>query len=262
MKTTSKTRKWLVEVLFVGMAIFCLPLLSIAADTDISLGLGVAAVPDYEGSDDYEAVPIPYVSVTWESGRFIRLSGNRLGANILAGGTWQFGPVLQFRSKRDDDVDNSAVSKLRKVDNAVEAGAFVGFKASNWDISAQVVNDVSDEHEGMLATAKAGYTMESGNFSTRVGLSSTYADDDYMDTYFSIDADNAARSGLSTYSADSGIKDVGIDLNMRLRMSDSWEVMGLLGYTKLLNDAKDSPIVDQEGDDNQFMAGLTVIYNF
>jgi outer membrane scaffolding protein for murein synthesis (MipA/OmpV family) len=38
-----------------------------AQDTQIAVGLGVGLAPDYEGSEDYEAVPIPYVNVKWSN---------------------------------------------------------------------------------------------------------------------------------------------------------------------------------------------------
>jgi len=38
-----------------------------------AVGLGLAVLPDYEGSDDYEALPCPYLRVHWRSGRYMEL---------------------------------------------------------------------------------------------------------------------------------------------------------------------------------------------
>jgi outer membrane scaffolding protein for murein synthesis (MipA/OmpV family) len=38
--------------------------------------------------------------------------------------------------------------------------------------------------------------------------------------------------------------------------------MGLLSYKKLVNDAKDSPLVDDEGNDNQFTLGVMATYRW
>ncbi len=38
--------------------------------------------------------------------------------------------------------------------------------------------------------------------------------------------------------------------------------MGLLSYKHLLGDAEDSPVVDDEGDANQFSGGILVFYKF
>lgn len=262
MKINFLKDNWLAGIVFACFTLLCLPLISYGADTEYRVGLGIAAAPEFEGSEDYEAVPVPYVSVVWESGRFLNFSGNSMRLNLLSGGMWQFGPVAQYRNKRDDDVDNDTIAKLREVDSAFEAGAFAGIKYTHWDASVQVVSDVSDEHDGLLAKAMAGYSHTAGNLTTRVGISTTWADDDYMETYFSIDADNALRSGLPTFSAGSGLKNVDLELALSFGMTDQWDVMGLFSYARLLGDADDSPIVDREGDENQFMGGILVIYTF
>jgi outer membrane protein len=258
---------FLVSLIFVG-----LPAVSSAAgDVKYSIGAGVGVVPDYEGSQDYTAVPIPHFSAQWQNGRYITLDGNALKANLLANDKWSLGPVLQYRGKRDDDVDNNRVSKMDKIDAAVEAGAFLGYKLAlfhispnydSWDIGAQLVTDVSGEHDGILATARTGYTFKNDRMSTRIGASVTYADDDYMDTYFSVSASDAIRSGLKKYKAESGVKDVGFDLTLRLKMTENWDIRGAFAYIALLEDAKDSPIVDDEGDSGQFKGSVVVIYNF
>ena len=227
------------------------------------VGIGVASVPEYEGADKSEAAILPYVHVGWQSGRFLHLAGNRLSANLLSDQNWQAGPVLQYRSKRDDGVDSRAVSLMREVDSAVEAGAYVAYRIGQYDLSLQAVNDISGEHDGLLVTAAAGYTYKfADNLRTRLGVSTTYASDDYMDTYFSVDANNSLRSGLPQFNADSGLKDVGVNLVVQYDFSANWGVLGLVSYNKLLSDAKDSPVVDIEGDDNQYAVAIGVVYTF
>ena len=248
----------LVSLIFVGM-----PAVTSAADVDYSLGFGVGFVHDYEGSEDYEAVPVPYFSAQWKNnGRYVTLDGSVLKINLFTDETWSFGPVLQYRKKRDDDVDNNAVSKMKKIDAAIEAGAFLGYKFDSWDVGIKLATDVSGEHDGTLATAGGGYTFKADRMSTRIGASITYANSNYMDTYFSVNAADSARSGLSTYNADSGIKDIGVDLMLRYNMTDNWDIRGALAYIALLNDAKDSPVVDDVGESGQFKASVVVIYNF
>jgi len=248
-------------------AILCLSFLSMpsgsfSAEADFSLGLGVAFVPDYEGSDDSEGFPVPFASAKWPNNRFVKLKGNTLRANVISSATWQLGPVLQFRKTRDDDVDNTAVSRLRKIDAAVEAGVFFGFESRDWDAGLQIANDITGNHDGMLATVTGGYTWHWNSLTTRIGIFITFANNDYMETYFSVDADNSVRSGLPVFNADAGIKDAGIDATLRYCMTGSWDLLGLLGFSKLANDASDSPLVDIEGDENQMSAAVVAIYNF
>ena len=250
-------------VVLVSLVFICMPAVSSAAgDVKYSIGAGVGVVPDYEGSQDYMAAPVPLFSAQWKSGRYIKLDGNVLKINLLANDMWSLGPVLQYRGERDDDVDNKKVSKMDKIDAAIEAGAFLGYNYDSWDIGFQLATDVSGEHDGLLATAGTGYTFKNDKMSTRFGASLTYADDDYMDTYFSVDTKDAKRSGLKRYKAESGIKDVGVNLTLRYSMTENWGIRGAAAYIVLLEDAKDSPIVDDEGESGQFKASLVVIYNF
>jgi outer membrane scaffolding protein for murein synthesis (MipA/OmpV family) len=256
-------RNSMIAVVLLSLVFVGLPAVSSAAgDVKYSIGAGVGVVPDYEGSEDYTAAPVPYFSAQWKSGRYIRLDGNVLKINLLANDTWSLGPVMQYRAERDVDVDNNKVSKMDKIDAAVEAGAFLGYNYDTWDIGFQLATDVSGEHDGMLATARTGYTFKNDKMSTRFGASVTYADDDYMDTYFSVDKKDAIRSGLKRYKAESGIKDVGVDLTLRYSMTENWGIRGAVAYLILLEDAKDSPIVDDEGESGQIKASLVVMYNF
>ena len=47
--------------------------------------------------------------------------------------------------------------------------------------------------------------------------------------------------------------------------NDTWGMAGSLGWTRMLNDAEDSPLVDGNGgvgDENQFKGILAVTYSF
>ena len=262
MKKICLKRIWLVGFVCMFIAGFSIPSACFGADSKIKLGLGIAASPEYEGSEDYEAVPVPLFSVAWASGRFIQLTGANFKANVLSGGTWQLGPAIQFRKKRDDDVNNSAVADLRKIDNAVEVGGFAGFKVNQWAASIQVVKDTSDEHDGLLTTISGSYTYVGDSLISRFELSTTYADDDYMETYFQVDSKNVGTSGLPFYNADSGIKDVGLSVVADYSLNKSWSIMGIGSYTRLVGDAEDSPVVDDEGSENQMFFGVMGIYHF
>jgi outer membrane protein len=228
-----------------------------------SLGAGVGVVPDYEGSEDYEGVPLLFVRAAWQSGRYVQFLASTLKANVLASDTWSFGPLARYRGKRDDDVDNEKVKLMRQVDEAIELGGFLGFKAGNWHASLKAANDINDAHEGLLVTLDGGYVIPiDKGVKLDITVFTTYASDDYMETYFSVDADNSSRSGLSQYDADSGIKDFGAMLNLGYAPWDHWGVTGILGLKRLTGDAEDSPVVDLEGSENQFFGGVMVTYRF
>ncbi|GBC63639.1 MipA/OmpV family protein [Desulfonema ishimotonii] len=227
-----------------------------------SVGVGVAAIPDYEGSEDYEAIPVPILGIEWHSGRFVRLAGPGLRWNVLASNIWRFGPSLGYTWERDD-VDNKKVDRMRKVDSAVEGGAFIGYENEDFYITFDFLRDISDEHDGYTMTLNGEWKLPvNDQLRFFLGASAIYADDSYMETYFGVDADNASRSGLKEYDAEAGVKNVGIHLSAMYTPWENWGLNFGVGYKRLLGDAKDSPLVDDEGSANQFFGMFGVAYSF
>ena len=234
------------------------------------VGLGVAYKPDYEGGDDYEAIIAPFGAYVWGSGRSIKLGGTsgseragRVTFDALTRDTaWQFGPVLQYRMERDD-VDNSKVDRMRDIDAATELGAFLGWQGGRLNLSTTFASDVSDEHDGYLWYFDGKYKIPMNDSLTlSVGAHLTWASEDYMDIYFGVKSSDAVRSGLSKYSADEGFKDTGLSLTAHYKFNDAWGIGGLVKYTRMLNDAEDSPLVDDVGDKNQLGAVVAMTYSF
>ena len=239
-----KLRKRLIEFLML-LAALCLIAPAVQA-ANVSIGGGVGFAPDYEGSEDYEAVPVPFADVKFDNGMFVKLLGLNLRANLIPSDMWRLGPVYNYRAERDD-VDNS----------------FGGFVIDNWFVSLEYMADMGDAYDGWYSKLKGGYNWVINNsWALSIGASTTYANDDYMQTYFGVSRKDAARSGLDRYNADSGIKDVGIDLGLNWIINQNWSTKGIASYTRLVGDADDdSPVVD-EGDEGQFFGAVLVVYTF
>lgn len=243
----------------------------VAAKAGGFLGLGISYRPDYEGSDNYEGYLAPFARYNMESGRYVSLGGTagseraaRLKMNILTKETaWEVGPVLQYRMKRDGNVENNKVSHMQTVPREEEAGGFVGWHADHLSLSLTGVYDISGNSDGTLFYLNGGYKIPvNDRFEMAVGAQTTWASNDYMEAYFGVSAPDAASSGLPRYSADSGIKDAGVTLTGHYKFTKTWGMLGNVGYTRMMNDAEDSPLVKNVGDENQYTAILAVTYNF
>jgi outer membrane protein len=248
-----------------GLMIVLLTLLLVTPGThaaDVSVGGGIGFQPDYEGSDYYEVVPVPYFNVNYNHGMFVKLLGLNLRANLIPEKTWNLGPVYNYRAERDN-VDNNRVDRMREVSDAHELGAFGGFTIDNWFVSLEFLTDLGEAHEGWYSELKGGYNwVISNRWDLSIGASATYADKDYMQTYFGVTAADAARSGLKQYKADSGVKDVGIDLGLNWMITPNWKAKGLASYTQLVGDADDSSPVVDEGSESQFFGAALIVYTF
>ncbi|MEJ2166691.1 MAG: MipA/OmpV family protein [Desulfobacterales bacterium] len=230
--------------------------------TSVAVGLGPGISPDYEGSSDYEAVPIPFVSVKFSNDMSIQWIANLARADLIPSRTWMGGPILQYIQKRDD-VDNNKVDKLDTVDASLMAGAFFGVRFDQLSFSLEGMQDIADGNEGAIVRLRGAYHIPiSKVWNASINAFTTWADEDYMSAYFGINRHNAAKSGLKTYDADAGIKDVGVALPVTYSPWEHWSILGAVAYKRLVGDAEDSPVVDDEGDANQFVGGLVLIYRF
>ena len=253
------------KLILLGLVLSTMLFAGTAMATKGVVGLGVGTTPDYEGSDDNTGVPMFMFNHMYDSGRFVKVMGGNMKVNLLTNKQFSLGPVLNYRLGRDDslDVDNKRVSNMRTIDNALEAGVFAGMDIDNFLLGLEVLADISDEHDGWLVQVHTGYRFQAmPDLTITPTAFVTGADSDYMDTYFGVNAGNRGSSGLPDYSADSGIKDVGINVVVNYTPWEQWGVMGLFSYKTLLNDAKDSPVVDDEGNDKQLTLGVMATYRW
>jgi MipA family protein len=258
-----KGRKMQIKFL-IGLLAGCLlvAMASFVAAAEISIGGGAGMVPDYEGSDDYKFVPIPFAKLGFDNGMFVNLQGTTAKANLIPSKIWRLGPMYNYRPSRSH-VDNSRVDNMKNVSAANELGGFAGFDYHGWFTYLDYLADIGDAYNGWLATARGGYNwVASKSWTLSFGLSTTYADDNYMSTYFGVSAADSARSGLRTYDADAGFKDVGFDLGILCKFTEHWSSRFLGGYKLLIDDADESSPVTEEGSQNQIYGGLLVIYTF
>ena len=196
----------------------------------VSIGLSSGFAPDYEGSNDYGFGIGPNISASWRDTIFYK--GKTLGANLIRQKNLKAGLILAKSSGRDED-DNDKLEGLGDVDGSFEAGGFVSYRGKPWRFRAEARQDIDSGHEGALVELSGGATLPFEKPTVFLELGTTWASDDYMDSFFGIDA---------RQSADSGLKRIG----------------GLVEYKRLVGDAADSPIVD---DKDQFLGGLSLSYH-
>ena len=229
------------------------------------VGAGFGAKPDYEGSSDYEGTIIPYAMAGFDNGMWAKLEGLKLTANLVPK-SWvpwlRLGPVYNYRGSRSV-VDNSKVDNLKNVSDANELGLWGGIAWEGWFANVEYLMDTGNAYDGSYATLRGGYNWKmSDAWAFVFGAHTTYADGDYMSTYFGINGADSARSGLDTYDADAGFKDVGLDLVADWKFLPNWKARGIGSYSPLIGDADDDSPVTDEGSEHQFFGGALVIFTF
>ena len=220
----------------------------------LSIGLGGGVSPDYEGSNDYEFGFGPNISASWRDTIFYR--GKSLGVNIIRKKNLKAGLIAARAAKRKED-DNDKLEGLGDVDSGIEVGGFVSYRNKPWRFKAEARQEVDSGHEGALVELSVGTNLPLAKPLVFVELGTTLASDDYMESFFGVDSQQSANSGLKKYNADAGIKDVNLSISAGYPITKRWRIGLMVEYKRLLGDAADSPIVD---DKNQFVAGLGLTY--
>ena len=237
---------------------------------DKLLGVVSIILPDYEGSNNYIYAVAPLLQYKFgETSRYFQLIGNKVYLNILNHQNWEFGPKAVYRFGRDGSKD-VVVKKMDEVDDSIEVGAFLGF-AKKFDnnirhrmnIHIDVTQDVVDGHEGLVAQLSGIYWRPIARaFDIGFRGNVTYANKEYMSSFFDVSANDSALSGLPQFDADAEFKDASASLMGLLHLNKAWHLGGGIQYQRLFGDAADSPVVDQRGDENQYFAGVSLLYSW
>lgn len=259
----------------------CLPAAMALAEDDkfpmVNLGAAIGVAPDYLGSDDTEVAPLFALSVTTERFTF-RNNGQGLEVDLSRAfgsgpGFIGWGPILRYDGGRNDSdkVEDAVVSRMAPVEAAFEAGGFVeatlplaGTGTEPLLVTARlsVVQGLDGGHEGLLAEAQLGVVKPLGRWSVGGGITLAAADGDYTNAYFGVSAADAAVTGLDAYQAGGGLRDAGLAAFASYAVNDRLSVDLSAGYSKLLGDAADSPVVVDRGQAGQAFVGLGVTWQF
>ncbi|MBV6657284.1 MAG: MipA/OmpV family protein [Devosiaceae bacterium] len=230
--------------------------------SELRLGVGGAYAPDYVGSDDYQFTPLPLITARNVFGfnfQPFALSYN-LASYTGQDGLWSVtvGPRVGLELGRDED-DNAALEGLGDVGTSVLPGGFVNLRVGPVMASASVGTDVADGHGGTVADFGLSAPLPiTEQIFLIPGVSASWADEDYMQSMFGITPAQFAASPIYTaaYTPDAGFKSVGASLTAVYNFNENWSANTRLGYERLIGDAADSPLVADQGSENQ----LSVIF--
>lgn len=231
----------------------------IPAGLVVTLGAQAIAQPKYEGGKDYEVNAAPIIKFSGANlfPAFLRVDArniNDIGLGLLNFGGFSAGPAVGYRFDREED-DGRLLRGLGDVDGGFLVGGFAryDFKLSNWQETkaygrVSYLTQVSgDEDTGGILRLQGGVDSKlAPSLFLKSFAAVEFADDDYMQTYFGVTAAQSARSGLGQFSPDAGAKSFHIGTTAEYEFAPTWTVTAGIEYARLIGDAADSPVVEQE----------------
>lgn len=252
-----------------------------AAGDSITIGVGGAYLPDYEGSNDYRLTPAPGAIGSYKGFNFT-LAGNRFSADLIPnrpgpGFDIQAGPVavVNFNRSSLKSIDDLRVRALGKAGTAIELGGFVGVGktgviTSPYDrlsVSVSYRYDVNGVHRSGILQPTINYLTPLSRKSA-VGLfaSAEHVEDGYADRYFTVLPGQVLTSGLPAFRARGGWKNYTLGalgtVSLTGDLFHGFKLVGGGTYSRLLNDFGDSPVTSIAGRRSQWLGVLGLAYTF
>ena len=249
----------------------------------LSVGVGVGYNASYSGSDDYNFNILPIVQASvWGIKVNPRPAG--LALDLIPdpddGIGFSAGPMVRLRSDRVDaeDIKDEIVASYGELERAVELGASVGIKFpkvlhpyDSLSVNFDAAWDVAGAHGGMYYSPSVTYfTPFSRATAASLSLSANVIDDDFADYYYSVPTINTLlpdEDVLPGFQAEGGLQSYGVNLLLAHDLSGDvtdggLSLVGIGGWSKLVNDASDTPFTSIRGNNDQYFIALGVGYTF
>ena len=223
---------------------------------------GFSAVrPKYIGSDQYKINGFPLIDIKYKNTSFLNFREG-IGINLLHSPSLRVGLAFNYYGSRDED-DSDQLQGLLDIDAGVDISAFGTISFGKFYTKLKIRHDISNNHNGLILSGRLGYkTTLTKKLRVNINIGTTFANENYMNTYFGISKAQSLASGLSQYNAGSSIKDFEGGLNFIYPVYKNWTALAFTKYVRLLNDAASSPLVKVIGSKNQLKLGFGVAYRF
>lgn len=211
-----------------------------------TLGAGVGYAPTYEGSDEYDVLPVPVVNIEYKDGLFFGGTRNGIGSYPLRGEHYKVGASVGYVSGRDEDDDKKNLRGMGDIDASPTANLLAEYDFGIAQVTGKVSTAISGDF-GTTAELNVGsrYTITERVILTG-SVGTVWADEEHMRNRFGVTSIQSARSGYGQYDAESGIKTVGFSVGATYRITDHWNTNFTFRGDQLLGDAADSPVVKDD----------------
>jgi outer membrane protein len=223
------------------------------------VSLTVSSKADHSGSDAPGTSVMPALEYQWANGWFVG-TNRGVGYNFSKDPALQYGLGLGLDLGRKESGTGALVG-MGSLDAKVEYGAFMRYAPDrNWRLSSVLRYGPGVSGQGATANFGANYTFDIAHqWRLALGVSTTWANVQYMQSYFGVNAVQSLQSGHAVYSPTAGLRDVSSSLNLSYQVAPRIAVTGGLKASSLVNDARSSPVVT----DPQSLSGsLSIGYSF
>ncbi|MDS9468525.1 MipA/OmpV family protein [Paracoccus sp. MBLB3053] len=219
------------------------------SEASFDVGAGVTYGPGYFGDDDAELGP-------WGTMRNLTL-GTDTGEEKQG---FALIPSFGYIGSRKA-TDHEELRGLDDIDWTGEIGLRVNY-VSGPSLSYAAMRLGVGGHDGLVGEIGTKYRfIVNDKLTLWTTAELQLGDDEFTDTYFGVSEDESASSSFRAYDPSGGIYAANIALEARYSLTPKTSILGKITYGRLLNDAGNSPIV-QERNQPEINLGIARRLNF
>lgn len=244
----------------------------------MTIGVGGAILPDYEGSDDYRIIPaasirgrISGVAIT-TNGTYLYVDPIRKSGKV----SLDAGPIAGLRLDSIHHADDPVVKLLPERHTAIEVGAFAGASfrglTNPYDtlaVHVDVLHDIGNAHKSTLISPNVTFsTPVSRKTYVSAYAALDFAQSGYAQYYFGVTPANSLLTGgaLPVYTPGGGLKDWKTSLLVNQSITGDLlhgiSVFAMGQYSHLNGDFSRSPLVAMRGSAGQWLGAAGFAYTW
>lgn len=234
----------------------------------ISVGLGVASLPEYEGASRRVSALVPDLNISYKTddwGTFgVGSKSKGVSWTMIDTEAYSLGLSLGATQGRVDTKDGTLfrpgskkLQGMGEIKSTAEYGVFASVNAG----VPLTFAFRKDSGNGKLNTADGSFDGSGGSvvelgadinweINSRLVFSFSpnlvWADKKHNQTYFGVTAAQSAKSGFKTYTPNAGIKSMGLTVGGNYKLDKNWSANAAVSFNQLTGDAAKSSLVQKK----------------
>ena len=219
------------------------------------IGMLAVSTPTYEGSPNRRTLVAPTLSLSYRTREWgsVEFGPRGLVWNAIDQDRFRFGLVAQFDPGRKDSdpakynpiPGDKRLAGMGRVKASTQFGLAIGYGPLTLVTRQSVTGDGPKGAQAEM-TAEFPWAV-SDRLNLRFAVGATWANRNYMQTYFGVTQAQSTASGFAVYTPKSGCQKVEASVGGEYALAPRWKLQGNLSVSQLGDVAADSPLVGGRG---------------
>jgi outer membrane scaffolding protein for murein synthesis (MipA/OmpV family) len=209
------------------------------------VGAALISGRQYQGSDERRTLLLPLLDYQWTNGWFAGTT-NGIGYNFSSQPDMDFGARLTVDPGRNES-RSSRLRGLGDIGIRPELGGFYNYRLSDsLALTSSLRYGSGNDRNGLVIDIGAAYSVAlAPRWRLGLGVTATYANANYMQSYFGVTPAQAVTSGYAPYTAGAGRRDVRAGAALTYIVNPKVAITTALSASSLQGDAQNSPLARQ-----------------